>query len=260
VNLSLQGKVALVTGGSSGIGRATSMVFAEEGAKVVIADINVPGGYETVQMIKKTGGEATFIKTDVRLAAEVEAMVEQTVKTYGGLDCAFNNAGVIGAGGPITEAAEDDWDYVIDTNLKGVWLCLKYEIRYMAGNGGGSIVNTSSVAGYFGFDGAIPYGASKHGVLSLTKAMALTYGEKGIRVNAVCPANIHTPMADLVEAEIPGHTARQALKIPLGRIGKVEEVANTVVWLCSNAASYITGHSLTVDAGFTTGHYAKKNG
>jgi NAD(P)-dependent dehydrogenase (short-subunit alcohol dehydrogenase family) len=257
MNLSLQGKVALVTGGSSGIGRATSLVFAEEGAKVVIADIDVGGGNETVAMIKKAGGEAAFIKTDVRIAAEVEAMVKQTVKTYGGLNCAYNNAGVIGASDPITEASEGDWDYVIDTNLKGVWLCMKYEIRHMAKNGGGTIVNTSSIAGYFGFDGAIPYGASKHGVISLTKAMALAYGDVNIRVNAVCPGNIKTPMAERIEAEIPGHNAHEALKIPLGRSGTAEEVAKAVVWLCSDAASYVTGHPMTVDAGYTTGHYMK---
>lgn len=258
MDLSLKGKVALVTGGSSGIGRATAIIFAQEGARVVIDDINVPGGDETVSMIKKAGGEATFIKADVTKAAEVKALIEKTVKTYGRLDCAFNNAGVIGEENPITEATEEDWDYVLDTNLKGVWICLKYEIAYMAKHGGGAIVNTSSIAGHFGFDGAIPYGASKHGVISLTKAMALAYSDAGIRVNAVCPGNIRTPMMERLTSAIPGHMEREALKIPAGRSGMPEEIGKTVVWLCSSAASYITGVPITVDGGYTTGHYQKK--
>jgi NAD(P)-dependent dehydrogenase (short-subunit alcohol dehydrogenase family) len=252
-----EGKVALVTGGSSGLGRASALAFAREGAKVVIVDIDVAGGEETVKMIEEAGGEAIFAKTDVRKAVEVEAVVNKAVKTYGRLDYAYNNAGIVGSDDPITEATEEDWDSVIDTNLKGVWLCMKYEITHMAKHGGGAIVNTSSIAGQFGFGGAIPYGASKHGVISLTKAAALAYSELGIRVNAVCPGPIYTPMMERLESARPGHVASETLKIPIGRVGDPEDIAEAVVWLCSDAASFVTGLPMIVDGGYIAGHYLK---
>jgi NAD(P)-dependent dehydrogenase (short-subunit alcohol dehydrogenase family) len=257
LDLSLQDKVAIVTGGSSGIGRATAQAFAREGAKVVIADINAAGGEETVKLIKKAGGEATYIKTDVRKAADVENMVKKTVQKYGKLNCALNAAGIEGKLTNITECEEDEWDDVNNTNLKGVWLSMKYEILQMIQNGGGAIVNIASVAGLIGFDRMIPYGTSKHGVVFLTKSAALMYTDKGIRFNAICPGSINTPMfARLAEAtNNPNHVPMCESQTPALRLGKPEEIANTVVWLCSNAASFVNGSALTVDGGQLAGHY-----
>ena len=250
MDLSLQGKVALVTGGSSGIGRATSLVFASEGAKVVIADIDVAGGDETVKMIEQAGGEATCIKTDVRNATEVEALINNAVKTYGRLDCAHNNAGVLGVDIPITEATEEDCDYVINTNLKGVWLCMKYEIIQMLEQGGGAIVNAASVAGLVGFPGMPVYSAGKHGVIGLTKTAALEYAQAGIRVNAVCPSAIRTPATESALSAFPELEANMKDDIPVGRMGSANEIAEAVVWLCSDGASFVTGLAMPVDGGF----------
>jgi NAD(P)-dependent dehydrogenase (short-subunit alcohol dehydrogenase family) len=257
MNLSLQGKVALVTGGSSGIGRATSLAFAGEGAKVVIGDINVAGGNETVQMIKQAGGEATFVKTDVRKAAEVEAVVKQMVKTYGKLNCAFNNAGIEGGLFNITETTEEDWDNVTGTDLKGVWLCMKYEILYMMEHGGGSIVNTSSLAGLTGYDRFIAYDASKHGVVALTKSATLMYSDKGIRANAVCPGTIDTPMFRRISRATnnPGDLELVRSQIPAQRLGEPEDIAKIVVWLCSDASFFINGCTIPIDGGQLAGHY-----
>jgi NAD(P)-dependent dehydrogenase (short-subunit alcohol dehydrogenase family) len=248
----LEGKVALVTGGGSGIGRASVLAFAREGAKVVVADVNVEGGAETVRLIKEADGEAIFVKVDVSQATEVEAMVNQTVETYGRLDCAFNNAGI--AGTPLVSTAdyvEEVWDDVISINLKGVWLCLKYEILQMLKQGGGAIVNTASVAGLVGTRVAgMAYAASKHGVVGLTRTAALEYAQKGLRINAVCPGWIHTPMADAVASGKPELEKLIIERHPIGRVGTPEEVAEAVVWLCSNAASFVTGHLMAVDGGF----------
>ncbi len=244
----LQDKVALVTGASSGIGRASALAFAREGAKVIVADINALGGEETVNMIHKAGGQALFVKADVSKEAEVEAMVSQALKAYGRLDCAHNNAGIQGDKSSITDCSEENWDRVMDTNLKGVWLCLKYELIQMAKQGNGAIVNTSSMVGLIGRPVYPVYVASKHGVVGLTKAAALTYAKSGIRVNAVCPAPIETPLAIKVRADHPGPGI--AAQIPLGRLGTPEEVAESVVWLCSDAASYVTGHAMPVDGGW----------
>jgi len=246
----LDGKIALVTGGGSGIGRATALIFAREGAKVVVADIVVDGGEETVKMIKVAGGDALFVKVDVSKAADVEAMVHQTVEMYGRLDCAFNNAGIEGEQAPIVENSEENWDRVININLKGVWLCMKYEIPQMLKQGGGAIVNTSSVAGLVGFQGITPYVASKHGVAGLTKTVALEYATSGIRVNAVCPGVIRTPMIDRFTGGDAEAEAQFTSLEPVGRMGTPEEIGEAVVWLCSEAASFVTGHPMVVDGGF----------
>ncbi len=247
----VNGKVALVTGGGSGIGRATSLAFAREGAKVVAADIVVAGGEETVRMIKAAGGEATFIQVDVSKAAEVEALIKKTVETYGRLDCAFNNAGIEGQMAPTVESSEENWDRVIAINLKGVWLCIKSEIAQMLKQGGGAIVNTALIAGLVGGAGASAYVASKHGVNGLTKTAALEYAKQGIRVNAVCPGVIHTPMVERAVGSNPQMAEMMVAMEPVGRLGKPEEIAEAVVWLCSDAASFVTGLPMAVDGGLT---------
>lgn len=245
----LDGKVALVTGGGSGIGRATCLAMARENAKVVVADIVVEGGQETVRLIKDAGGEATFIRADVSQAPEVEALVKQTVETYGRLDCAFNNAGIEGPVCSTVEYTEEDFDRVVAIDLTGVWLCMKYEIPAMLQNGGGAIVNTASVAGLVGFQGLSAYVASKHGVNGLTKTAALEYAKAGIRVNAVCPGVIETPMVKRAFEKSPGMEEGVPTIEPVGRLGQPEEVAEAVVWLCSDAASFVTGLPMAVDGG-----------
>jgi NAD(P)-dependent dehydrogenase (short-subunit alcohol dehydrogenase family) len=247
---SLEGKVALVTGGGSGIGRASALAFAREGARVVVADVVVAGGTETVTSIKSTGGNATFIQADVAKAGEVEALIAATVATYGRLDCAHNNAGIEGVAAPTAEYPETDWDRVIAINLKGVWLCMKYEIPQMQRQGGGAIVNTASIAGLVGAYRMPAYVASKHGVAGLTKAAALEYAKAGIRVNAVCPGVIRTPMVErFFLHHHPQAEARLTAFEPIGRLGTPAEVAEAVVWLCSEAASFVTGHTMAVDGG-----------
>ncbi len=245
----VQGKIALVTGGGSGIGRATSLALAKEGAKVAVADVVVAGGEETVRMITAAGGEATFIKVDVAKAAEVEALIKKVVETYGRLDCAFNNAGIEGEMTTTVDCSEANWDCTIAINLTGVWLCMKHEIPQMLKQGGGAIVNTASVAGLVGFQGLSAYVASKHGVNGLTKTAALEYAKQGIRVNAVCPGVIHTPMLDRLFSSQPSAGETIAAMEPVGRLGKPEEIAAAVVWLCSDAASFVTGLPMAVDGG-----------
>lgn len=239
----MENKVALVTGGSSGIGRASSLAFARQRAKVVVADVFVQGGEETVQMIEKGGGQAIFIRADVSLAADVEALIGKTVQTYGRLDYAHNNAGVLGIVAPTADYTEEDWDRTININLKGVWLCMKYEISQMLKQGGGAIVNSSSIAAFGAIPNSPAYVASKHGVLGLTKSAAVEYAKAGIRVNAVCPGPTDTPAIE--------HQARgkHIGTLPTKRMGQPEEVAETVVWLCSEAASFVNGHGLTIDGG-----------
>jgi NAD(P)-dependent dehydrogenase (short-subunit alcohol dehydrogenase family) len=242
-------KVALVTGGGSGIGRATAQIFAREGAKVVVSDVVAAGCEETVRLITTAGGEAVFVKTDVSKSAEVEALVQKTVATYGQLDCAFNNAGVEGALAPTTTYSEADWDRVVAVNLKGVWLCLKFEIQQMLKQGGGAIVNTSSDAGLVGFQGLSAYVASKHGVNGLTKTAALEYAKHNIRVNSVCPGGVRTPMLERAFKMAPGMEEAAMAMEPVGRLGKPEEIGEAVVWLCSDAASFVTGLPMAVDGG-----------
>ena len=243
----LDGKVALVTGGSSGIGRATALAFVKAGAKVVVADVDVEGGNETVRMVKDLGGEVIFVKADVSKAAEVQALIDKAVRTYSRLDCAFNNSGIAGATASTADYPEDEWDRVIAINLKGVWLCMKYEIPQMLRQGSGAIVNTSSNLGLVGQAELPAYNASKHGVAGLTKTAAIEYAKAGIRVNAVCPGTIHTPM---VHGDPHFDEAEWAGLHPIGRLGMPEEVAEAVVWLSSDAASFVTGHTMSVDGGY----------
>ena len=245
----MQDKVALVTGASSGIGRATALVFAREGAKVVVADLNVVGGQETVQLVKAAGGEAVFVETDVAQAASVEAMVQAALDTYGRLDCAHNNAGVEGVLSRTAEQTEQDWGPVIRINLKGVWLCMKYELPHMVQQGSGAIVNTASGAGLIGVKRMAAYVASKHGVIGLTKTAALEYAKSGVRVNAVCPGVIQTAMVERVSGRRPDVLEKMIAAEPIGRSGQPEEIAESVVWLCSDAASFVTGHAMAVDGG-----------
>jgi NAD(P)-dependent dehydrogenase (short-subunit alcohol dehydrogenase family) len=242
------GKVALVTGGASGIGRASAVAFAREGAKIVVADVGVEGGEETARRIKQTGGDAVFVRTDVSKAAEVEGLLQRVVETFGRLDFAHNNAGVAGADAATADCTEENWDHTIAVNLKGVWLCMKYEIPQMLEQGGGAIVNTASIAGLVGLEGSPAYCASKGGVVQLTRAAALDYAKTGIRVNAVCPGVIRTPMVEPLVGEPEAHAGLIAME-PIGRLGKPEEVVEAVVWLCSDAASFVTGIAMPVDGG-----------
>ena len=247
----LKGKVALVTGGASGIGRATALVFAREGAKVVVADLVAEGGEDTARLIKETGADAFFVKCDVSKAVDVEAMVKKAVDTYGRVDCAFNNAGV-GVMKSTVECKEEEWDRVLSVNLKGVWLCMKYEIIQMLKQGSGAIVNTSSIFGLIGTQGYAPYTASKHGVVGLTKVAALDCAQAGIRVNAVCPGSVLTPMFEPILADPQLKDAVQKMH-PLGRFAKPEEIAEAVLWLCSDTASFVTGVAFPVDGGVVVG-------
>jgi NAD(P)-dependent dehydrogenase (short-subunit alcohol dehydrogenase family) len=246
----LQGKIALVTGGGSGIGRATSLRLAKEGAKVMIADYVPEGAERTVKMIKDAGGEANCMAADVSVTKEVETMVNKTVETYGRIDCAFNNAGIEGAFDGTVECTEQNFDRVVAIDLKAVWLCMKYEIPQMLKQGGGAIVNTASIAGLLGFPGIPGYVAAKHGVVGLTRTAALEYAQKNIRVNCVCPGVIRTPMVERAFDKGGLKEADVVVAEPVGRLGKPEEIAEGVLWLLSDAASFVTGHPLTIDGGW----------
>jgi NAD(P)-dependent dehydrogenase (short-subunit alcohol dehydrogenase family) len=246
--MTFAGKVALVTGGSSGIGRATALAFAAEGACVAISARRTAESEETVALIKKQGGDAVFVQTDIAQPAQVERMVKTTVDRFGRLDFAFNNAGVLGTSFvPTVDYTEETWQQVISINLTGVFLSMKYEIPAILASGGGSIVNMSSVAGQVGGPIGIAYYASKHGVIGATKAAAIEYSAKGVRVNAVCPAVIQTDMAE--EAFPKEMTDALVAMHPIGRTGVPREVADAVTFLCSDKASFITGHALAVDGG-----------
>lgn len=249
---SLDRKAALVTGAGSGIGQSTSLAFARAGAGVLVSDVDARGGEETVERICRAGGRAVFAMADVSREADVRSLMEKAVSEFGRLDCACNNAGIEGRPGSVTVTAEDDWDRVIAIDLKGVWLCLKYEILQMVQQGGGAIVNMGSVAGLAG--GAVlrnpGYSAAKHGVVGLTQQAAVVYAKSGVRINAVCPSAIRTPAVDRIIAQNPALEASLSEWAPMGRMGRPEEVAEAVVWLCSDASSYVTGQALAVDGGY----------
>ena len=247
--MKLLGKVAIITGGSSGIGRASALRLAEEGAKIAVSDLNVEGGEETVKLVKENGGEAFFVKCDVSKADQVEAMVYATVENYGRLDIALNNAGVGGAMVNSDQLEESVWDFVMNVNLKGVWLCTKYELPAMLKNGGGSIINVASLAGLLGFRGNAVYSASKHGVIGLTKSVALEYARLGVRVNAICPGFTETPMVSNMIEEVPRMEEYTRKASPLRRLGRVEEIADAVFYLASDMSSFVNGHALTLDGG-----------
>jgi NAD(P)-dependent dehydrogenase (short-subunit alcohol dehydrogenase family) len=246
----LEGKAAIITGAGSGIGRATAKIFAREGAKLLISDIVAEAGTETLEALRATGAAAIFMKVDVSKVSDVAAMVAKAVETYGRIDCAFNNAGIEGEGAVTHKCSEENWHRVISINLTGVWLCMKAEIEQMLKQGGGgSIVNTSSLAGLAGSVGGPAYVASKHGVAGLTKTAALEYGRHGIRVNAVCPGPIRTPMMQRIMHGSAEAEQRFIRAEPLKRFGEPEEIGESVAWLCSDRASYVTGLAMPVDGG-----------
>ncbi|MFC7201910.1 SDR family oxidoreductase [Haloferax namakaokahaiae] len=244
-------KVAVVTGAGSGIGRATAEAFADEGASVVVADIDVEGGEETVEAIEDAGGEAVFVSADVTNEDEIASMVDAALSEYGRLDFACNNAGIGGAQKPTADLTFEEWQQVIDINLNGVWRCMNQEIPAMLDGDGGVVVNMASILGKVGFENAGPYVASKHGVVGLTKTAAQEYAQRGVRVNAVCPGFIDTPL--LAEGGLDDPEAKKGIEAlhPVGRLGTVEEIASAVVWLCTDGASFTTGETLTVDGGYT---------
>lgn len=242
-------KVVLVTGGAYGIGRAATVEFARRGAKVAFADLDEARAEDTLRLVRDAGGEAVFVRTDVSREAEVARLVETAVRTYGRLDCAFNNAGIHKQFASTLEFTARDWDHLIDVNLKGIWLCLKHEIPEMLKQGKGAIVNTSSAAGLVGAPSNPAYPASKHGVVGITKSTALEFARAGIRVNCVCPGPIRTGMYESLVSASPEVVDAMKAKVPMGRPGEPEEVARAAVWLCSDEASYITGHALPVDGG-----------
>ncbi len=245
--------MALVTGGTSGIGRDTAVLFAKEGAKVVVAGRREQEGSETIEMVRAAGGEGLFARADVTKAAEVDALVQKAVERFSRLDIAFNNAGTEGVWTPIVRQSEEDWDRTINVNLKGVWLCLKYEVRQMLKQGhGGAIVNMSSIMGMIGSVGAAAYSASKHGVIGLTKTAALETARDGIRVNAVCPAVVETALSKRIFGAPAVHKFVLGCHA-IGRFAKPMEIAEAVVWMCSDQASFMTGESLVLDGGFLAG-------
>lgn len=249
----VEGKVVLVTGASAGIGRAAALAFAREGARLVLANRGAEAGEETARLVSAAGAEALFVSTDVTKPDQVEAVVAAALDRYGRLDCAFNNAGAAIPGGGQTLTHQhtlDQWQWTLDVNLTGVWLCMKAELEPMLAAGAGAIVNMSSIGGVVGSRaGGAAYTAAKHGVVGLTKLAAAEYAEQGVRVNAVCPGPVRTAIWDDLLTQRPELEGRVASRVPLGRMGSVDEVANAVLWLCSDAAAYVTGHALLVDGG-----------
>ncbi len=243
----VEGKIALVTGGASGIGRASALLFAREGAKVVVSDVDTEGGQETVRTIEKAGGEAEFRSADVSREEEVAALIQYCVDRFGRLDCAHNNAGITGAMGPLQQIELSDWQKVLDTNLTSVFLCMKYEIPQMVLQGGGTIVNTASGAGVIATPFLSPYCASKHAILGITKTAAVENAQTGIRINAVLPGSTDTPMLRASMGISPEVEKMIRSSVPSGRFGEPEEIAQAALWLSSDRSSYVSGHSMLVD-------------
>jgi NAD(P)-dependent dehydrogenase (short-subunit alcohol dehydrogenase family) len=251
-SFSFEGKVAFVTGGGSGIGRAAALAFARAGASVAVADIGEQANQETVRLIEHEGGRALAVRCDVTKADEVKAALGRTGETFGRLDFAFNNAGLEPKKpAPTADYDEEEWNRIIDIDLRGVFLCMKHEIPLILKSGGGAIVNTSSGAGVIGIKGSPAYTAAKHGVIGLTRAAALDYAAQNIRINAVCPGYIDTPMMGRFTGGTPEGRAQVISEEPIGRMGKPEEIANTVLWLCSEGAGFVVGHALVADGGQT---------
>lgn len=246
-------KIALITGAASGIGRATARAFADEGARVIVLDVSTEAGHETVQLVEEDGGEAAFIKADVSQAEEVETAIQTIIETYGRLDIGINNAGIAGPWTRVADLSFDDWDQVLAINLNGVFYCMHYEIKQMLQQGAGVIVNTASVAGLRGLANASAYSASKHAVVGLTKAAALEYARQGIRVNAVCPVFTRTPLFEEMFELNPNYEEKLKRNIPMRRYGTPENIADAIVWLCSDAASFVTGQAVPLDGGMTAG-------
>lgn len=246
----LSGKVAIVTGAGAGIGRATAIALAAEGAAVVVSDVDVDGGQQTAREITDKGGKAHFVRADVSDDDQVAALVAETVERFGGLDAAFNNAGIEGVPAPTADCTPENWQRTIAVNLTGVWSCMRHELPRMLERGGGSIVNCASVAGLVGFANIPAYTASKHGVVGLTKTAALDYAERGIRVNAVCPGVIDTEMVERFTGGVDEALDAMIAMEPVGRLGHPEEIADAVVWLCSDRSSFVTGQAIAVDGGF----------
>jgi len=249
--LPFAGKVALVTGAASGIGRATALAFGRAGACVVVADTAVDGGHATAAMIVESGGKALFVRSDIGKAAEVEALIDKTINYYGQLDIAVNNAAIDEEAAPLAEGDETQFDRIMGANVKGVWLCMKYQLRQMLKQGGGAIVNVASVTGLVGAPNRAIYAASKHAVVGLTRTAAAEYAREGIRINALCPAAVKTPMLARYAERDPAGEKKLKAGTPLGRFAETTEVANAALWLASEQASYVNGHELVVDGGFT---------
>src|SRR3954462_2802143 len=251
-SFNFEGKVAFVTGGASGIGRAAALAFARAGASVAVADVGEQANQETARLIEQEGGRALAVRCDVTRADEVKAALAKTAEAFGRLDFAFNNAGIEPRKpAPTADYDEDEWERILDVNLRGVFLCMKHEIPLILKSGGGASVNTSSGAGVIGIKGSPAYTAAKHGVIGLTRAAALDYAAQNIRINAVCPGYIDTPMMGRFTGGTPEGRAKVIAEEPAGRMGKPEEIAAAVLWLCSDGAAFMVGHAMVIDGGQT---------